>query len=195
MIKKSVSISLVLILLIALGAMAEVGISKIKPEKYKVAEAAEGTKYYVDREYNILKFPAGLKGAQLLMTGNDDKNSKGDGFITFDVNQPATVYIGHDSRGEKAKGGVPPEWLSKDFTFVENMVIEVSDTNMGAFNLWKKAYKAGTVSLGGNADPPAAGQGSMYIVLVIPSELIITPSSVKPSEKLSITWAGVKNSN
>jgi hypothetical protein len=195
MIVKSVLIGLVLILLVVYGVMADVSISKIKPDKYKVTPVAEGIKYYMDRDFTIVKFPAGLKGAQLLMTGNDDKKSLGPGSITFDINQAATIYIGHDSRGNKAKNGVPPDWLSKDYKFIDGWAIEVTDTNMGTFNVWKKDFKAGTVSLDGNADPPAAGQGSMYIVLVMPSELIIAPSSVKSSGKLSTTWAKIKSSD
>ena len=192
MFAKSISMGLVLILLIACGVLAEVGISNLKPNNYKVSTIAVGANYYVDRTFTVLSIPDKLKGAQLIMTGNDNKNSLGAGFVSFDINQPATIYICHDSRGEKAKGGVPPEWLSKDFQFVDGLVIEVSDTNMGTFNVWKKDYKAGNISLGGNADPPAAGHGSMYLVLVMASGLI-TPSTVESSDKLSTTWAGIKN--
>ncbi len=169
-------------------AYADVGVSNLMPDKYQVKKVAVDEKYYVDRDYTIISLPKELEGTTLIMTGNNDKNSQGPGFISFDIDQTAIVYIGHDSRGESAKGGVPPEWLSNDFTFVEGWVVEVTDANMGTFNIWKKEMPAGNVQLGGNADPPAAGQGSMYIVLLVPLKL----STVKPIGKLTSTWASIK---
>jgi len=187
---KTVSLSLILILLLTCLAIAEVGVSNLNPDKYQVGTIAVDEKYYIDRDYTVISLPAELEGATLIMTGNDDKASTGAGYITFDIDRPATVYIGHDSRGEEAKGGVPPEWLSKDFTVVEGLEIEVTDSNMGTFNVWKKDFTAGTVELAGNADAPAAGQGSMYIVLLMPSA---GGTSVKTEGKLSATWAAIKN--
>jgi len=188
MFAKALSFSIALILLFSCFLMADIVVSNLVPDKYKVETISLNMVYYVDRAYTILSFPSELKGALVIRTGNDDKNSKGDGFLKFSIDQSATVYIAHDSRGESAKGGVPPEWLAKNFTFVEGKVIEVSDANMGTFNLWKKDFPAGTVSLGGNADPPAAGQGSMYLVLLVPSKL----ASVKPLGKVATTWAEIK---
>jgi len=182
------SFSLVLLFLLTCLATAQVGVSKLVPEKYKVAPVAANAKYYVDRDYTIVSLPKELEAATMIMTGNDEKKSTGEGFITFTIDQPAAVYIAHDSRGETAKGGVPPDWLANQFTFVKGWEIAVTDTNMGTFNLWKKDFSAGVVKLGGNADPPAAGQGSMYIVLLMPVKL----ASVMPSGKLSATWGAIK---
>ncbi len=43
------------------------------------------------------------------------------------------------------------------------MKIDVTDANMGFFILWSKNFSKGEIKLGGNADPPASGQGSNYI--------------------------------
>lgn len=188
MFTKILSFSIVLLFMFSCFIMADVGVSKLVPAKYLTKPISANMVYYVDRTFTITTFPNELKDATVIMTGNDDKASKGAGFVTFSIDQSATVYIAHDSRGETAKGGVPPEWLTKDFTFVNGKVIEVSDTNMGAFNLWKKDFGAGPVSLGGNADPPAAGQGSMYLVLLMPIKL----ASVKSLGKVATVWAEIK---
>lgn len=189
MFTKTVSLTLTLTFLFAFLATAEVGISNLTPDNYEVGTIAVDEVYYIDRDYTVISMPAELEGATLIMTANDDKHSTGAGFITFDIDQPATVYIAHDSRGEEAKGGVPPEWLSSEFTIVEGWEIEVTDANMGTFNVWKKDFPAGTVELGGNEDPPAAGHGSNYIVLLMPSEV----TSVKLEGKLAATWARIKS--
>jgi hypothetical protein len=186
---KSILISLALTFLLVCLAAAEVSVSNLSPDKYQVGTIAVDEMYYMDRDYTVISLPAELEGATLITTGNDDKNSTGAGFITFNIGEPATVYIGHDSRGEEAKGGVPPEWLSNDFALVEGWEIEVTDANMGTFNVWKKEFSAGTVELDGNTDAPAAGQGSMYIVLLTPA----TGAAVEPGTKLTTTWGDLKS--
>jgi hypothetical protein len=189
MFTKTVSLILALTFTFVFLATAEVGVSNLTPDNYEVGTIAVDEMYYVDRDYTVISMPAELEGATLIMTGNDDKNATGAGFITFDIDIPATVYIGHDSRGEEAKGGVPAEWLSNEFTLVEGWEIEVTDSNMGTFNVWEKDFPAGTVELSGNADPPADGHGSNYIVLLMASEV----TSVESEGKLAVTWAGLKS--
>ena len=188
MFAKTLLFSLILMFVFSFAALAQVGVSNLVPEKYQVGTIAVGEKYYVDRDYTVVELPDELDGITMIMTGNDEKNSTGEGFMSFDINVPATVYIAHDSRGEVAKGGVPPAWLADGFTFMDGVAIEASDANMGTFGIWKKDFNAGTVKLGGNADPPAAGQGSMYLVLLNPLDL----SSVKSIGKATTTWAEIK---
>jgi hypothetical protein len=70
-----------------------------------------------------------------------------------------------------------------------DMAIEVTDGNMGTFILWSKEFESGEIVLGGNGDPPAAGQGSNYIVLLTAGEGM----AVKPLGKFSTTWAELKD--
>ena len=159
---------------------------------YQVGEGGLNidTVYYTDRDYIVTAMPEELVGATWIMTANNDKNSTGADFLKFTVVGPVVVWLAHDSRGEEEKGGTPPEWLSEDNGWEKHpdMIIEVTDTNMGHFILWSKEFEKGEVVLGGNADPPAGGQGSNYIVLLTPGEAI----AVKPLSKLSTTWAGMK---
>ena len=188
MFAKALSFGAILIFVLSCVALAQISVSNLVPEKYQVGTIAVDEKYYVDRDYTVVALPDELDGVTMIMTGNDDKNATGEGFMAFDISVPATVYIAHDSRGESDKGGVPPAWLEDEFTFMDGVAIEVSDANMGTFGIWKKDFNAGTVKLGGNADPPAAGQGSMYLVLLDQLDL----SSVKPIGKATTTWAEIK---
>jgi hypothetical protein len=69
-----------------------------------------------------------------------------------------------------------------------DFTLAVTDANMGTFNLWKQSYKKGDVVIGGNADAPAAGQGSNYIVLIEADKA----AAVQPQDKLGVTWGKIK---
>jgi hypothetical protein len=159
---------------------------------YQVGEGGLNinTIYYTDRDYIVTAMPEELVGATWIMTANDDKSSAGADFLKFAVSGPVVVWLAHDSRGEEEKGGTPPEWLSEDTGWEKHpdMLIEVTDGNMGNFILWSKEFEKGEVVLGGNTDPPASGQGSNYLVLLTPGEA----KAVKPLDKLNTTWAELK---
>ncbi|MEO2006686.1 MAG: hypothetical protein ABGY41_21625, partial [Candidatus Poribacteria bacterium] len=70
-----------------------------------------------------------------------------------------------------------------------DFVLGVTDANMATFNLWKADFAAGTITIGGNAEAPAAGHGSNYLVLVG----FGVGLSVDPSGKLGATWADLKS--
>ena len=166
----------------------EVGSGKVYEVANDVLEV--GVKYYIDRDYIVTAMPEDFAEAMILMTANDDKASRGENFLRFTVNRPVVVWIAHDSRGEEEKGGTPPEWLSEEQGWEKHpdMTLEVTDTNMGSFILWSKEFDKGEVALGGNADPPAAGQDSNYLVLLTPGKEL----AVRPQGNLSTKWAEVK---
>lgn len=161
-------------------------------KQYKVGDKGidVGTTYYIDRAYVVNKIPKELAGSTFIMTANDDKNSTGADFLRFTVNMNVEVWLAHDSRGEKEKGGTPPEWLSEKNGWVKHpdMIMEVTDTNMGFFIFWSKDFKKGEVTIGGNADPPAAGQGSNYVVLIKPGKSL----KVESMGKVLTMWAKIK---
>jgi hypothetical protein len=108
--------SLVISLPYVAAAPAKVKVTDIKAasgKDYKLGDSLEinKTKYYMDRDYLVTAMPKELEGIQWIMTGNDDKNSQGKNFLTFKVDQPAVIWIAHDSRGEEEKAGKPPQWL------------------------------------------------------------------------------------
>ncbi|MBD3182128.1 hypothetical protein GF312_07545 [Candidatus Poribacteria bacterium] len=130
---------------------------------YVVPEAGidVGTKYYIDRDYVVNLLPEELIGATFIMTGNDDKNSVGEDFLTFTVDIPTKVWLARDSRGDEGKAGQIPEWLSEDMGWErhEDLKIEVTDGNMGFFILYSKDFEKGDIVLGGNADPTIKRSG------------------------------------
>lgn len=188
-------VSMFLCLPVAL-AQEEIKIDNIEVgsgRPYQVGEGGleVGTTYYTDRAYVVNLMPEELEGAAWIMTANDDKQSQGEDFLKFTVDRPVVVWMARDSRGDLDKGGTPPEWLSEDNGWERHadMLVEVTDGNMGHFVLWSKEFDAGEIVLGGNADPPAAGQDSSYIVLLMPGK----PKAIGPLGKLNTTWSGLKS--
>jgi hypothetical protein len=117
---------------------------------------AEGT-VYIDRSYTFSTVPAGVQGAAYIQTANDDKAVTTANFLSFEVNQPVTVYVAHDTRITSK-----PSWLSTFTDTSKNLV--TSDTTL---RLFARDFSAGTITLGGNA---SGGGFSMYAVIVQPQE-------------------------
>lgn len=164
---------------------------------YEVGDDLQiGEQYYIDRDYVITEMPVELEGIQWIMTANDDKQSLGGEFLVIEVDHAAVVWIGHDSRGEEEKNGIAPQWLTDGYERVfdpdvnPDFILGVTDANMATFNLWKAEFEAGSIAIGGNAEEPAAGHGSNYLVLVEPGVGL----SVDPAGKLSTAWAALKSS-
>jgi len=108
---------------------------------------------YSDRStITFTSIPAAYMGLHNLQTKNDDKGATGSTFLTFDVNQSVTVYVGYDTR-------IPtkPAWLSTWTDTGDDVV-----TNDTTLRLFSKSFPAGTITLGGNE----GSAYSMYIVLV-----------------------------
>jgi len=193
--------SLVVVCFLGLFAFMVIGVDAApKPVKitdlkvadkspYEIGEGLKkGSKYYIDRDYTVLEMPADMVGIQWIMTGNSQKNSKGAAFVTFTVDRPSIIWIGYDSRGNEAKKGVPPAWLTKDYKMAAG-TIKVTDGNMDTFNLWKRSVPAGEVVIPGNSEAPAKGFGSNYLVLVEAG----LNTAVSPKTKLSTTWSRIKS--
>ncbi len=173
--------------------VTDIEVASGRPYKLGDEGIKVGTVYYIDRTYVVNSLPKELEDSKFIMTANDDKNSTGEDFLKFVVDRNATIWLAHDSRGEVEKGGSPPDWLSEKNGWVKHpdMKMDVSDTNMGFFVFWSKEFKKGTVTIGGNADKGASGQGSNYVVLIKPSKAL----SVDLKGKMISTWANLKSTN
>lgn len=134
---------------------------------------------YVDRAYqwngvDASGIPPELRGAELVMTFNDDK--KTDDFqLTLVLARPAALYV--FLRDE----GLPPDWLLRDFDRTPLRIgmdegpPDRSDLRYGVgpgkkvdvhFTVWKREVRTpGPATLGGNAR-----RQSMYGVAVAPLE-------------------------
>jgi len=125
----------------------------------QVTKLAVGTKYYVDRDYEIKAAPSNLLNAFLIKATNDDKVSKLNSYMSFTLNRAATVYIAYDPRATKL-----PAWL-QGWTKITDK-LGINDPKLAAMNIYKKEYTAGTVNIGGNLAGLAAGALCQYIVIV-----------------------------
>jgi Bacterial Ig domain/Fibronectin type III domain/Divergent InlB B-repeat domain len=111
-----------------------------------------GDLVYIDRSFTYTSVPASVQGAAYIQTANNDKAATTAAFLSFDVNQPVTVYVAHDVRITSK-----PSWLG---TFTDTGTdLVTSDTTL---RLFAQAFPAGTITLGGNA----GGGNSMYAVIV-----------------------------
>jgi hypothetical protein len=121
---------------------------------YEIVQSGlqNGLLVYIDRTYTFSSVPILVDGAMYIKTANDDKNSSGASFITFDVNQNVTVYVAHDDRIT-----TKPSWMVSFSDTGDNLV--TTDTTLSIF---ANDYLAGTITLGGNE----SGGKSMYTVII-----------------------------
>ncbi len=167
--------------------------SKDPADQYIEGELTKDSKFFIDRDYLIVAVPEGFEGMQTIMAANDDKKQAGTDFLSFTVDKDVDVYVALDSRADEEKGGTPPTWLVEGFEKQvkdgEPVAVETTDGGMVTVNLWKSSFKAGTITLGGNAEG-SAGAGSNYFVILTGQS---TGASVDAKSKLSTTWANIKS--
>lgn len=136
-------------------------------KNYLWAQLPDQKKVYIDRDYEFDTYdlPSYLLNSQYLQTANADKNSSDANLISFSVDKAVDVYIGLDKR-------VPtPNWLnsfdrlSDDYAYGRALIFSDS------FNLFRRRYDAGLISLGGNIDSgiSTSNSRSMYSVFVLPA--------------------------
>jgi predicted secreted protein len=112
-----------------------------------------GSQVFIDRTYTFTTVPASLQGAAYIQTANNDKTATNAAFLSFDVNQPVTVYVAHNVRATPK-----PAWLTNFTDTGEDL-----GTSASTLHLFAQTFAAGTVTLGGNGN-----RYSMYSVVVVP---------------------------
>jgi len=126
---------------------------------YTVTGLAVGKLMYTDRTYKITTVPYSLAGASLIQTANNDKWNTSSSMLSFNLSQPATVYVAYDPRAAAL-----PSWLNGWQKSTER--IGVNDSKISNMNLYSKYFAAGKVTLGGNMASPAKGAENNYFVFV-----------------------------
>jgi len=133
-----------------------------------------GSQFYTDRTYTIYYIPPDYRGLIWIKTANSDKKNYSNPFLSYTINQDATIYVGYDTR-------IPakPSWLS---TWTSSGEYIIDDTGV-EYEMLSKDFTQGTVNLGANS----ATSGSMYIILhkpigtadltppAVPVNLMLTP--------------------
>jgi len=139
-------------------------VSNLKAESgraYATATLQPGQPSYTDRQFKFTAVPDALRGALMIRTANDDDDSQGARFLTFDLAMESTVIIAHDTRLKERPG-----WLM-EFQDTDQK-ITTEDTS---FHLWSKNFPAGPVVLGGNSNGKQQGGFANYLVIVQPRPL------------------------
>jgi len=163
----------------------ELEVTQISKTNYQTAYLQEGDEYYVDRTYTVSDIPGGHQGLLWIKTANDDKSNSDENFLSFTVNQNATVYIGYDHRASSL-----PDWISGHYAAVGDGV-GVGDVSASPLMLYSRDVPAGQVVLGGNMAAGASGAGSMYIILL---RAIGVPPDTQPPDISSVLATGISPS-
>jgi len=140
------------------------------PTNYLEANLQVGDKYYTDRNYITTSIPSELSLGieKWIMAKNDYKKETSDSFLKLTLLQYSVVYVAYDSRATSL-----PNWLGSFEP--TSLTIGVTDAQMGHFNVYRKSFAAGPVTLGGNKASGADGVSANYIVIVQP---IVLPNVV-----------------
>ena len=103
----------------------------------------------------LTEIPAPLLRGTYIEVAMDDKNSTGDSFMEFRVQEPVVLYVAYDLRCTRT-----PTWLGG-----WERTSDLLKNNTGASHLvvYRRSFPAGRIALGGNRAP---GAGAMYSVVV-----------------------------
>jgi len=132
-------------------------VSDTTPVRYAWGVVQTGALMYVDRDYPYLDVGT-CGGLPCLRTACDDKKSKGDAFITFNLKRDATILVGLDARVPR------PAWMS-GFTDTGEEIGGRHKEGRRPYRLWARDASAGRVALGGLDTNHA-----MYVVILRPKE-------------------------
>lgn len=171
-------------------------ITDLVPTNYVVTTFDVGSLEFIDRDFTITSMPERHKGRLGIRTANGDKDKPNLDFH-FTVNQPVEVYVCMQDPIQ------PTTPLLSGFVSTGETLI-MSDIGVTTYNIFKKTYPAGQISLG---PKPGAGDGrSMFFVLFgypevpdnqppsVPSNVTATaqsPTSIKVSWSASTDNVGV----
>lgn len=139
------------------GYVREVIISNITPSSCQSDVLIPGVKYYIDREYTVTEVPDVMYGEHFIRTSNNDKQNTSISYLNFTIDKESDLYIAYDHRE------AIPAWMN-DWEKVPE-IITVSDRYLNFFDLYRKHFNPGTITLGGAG---TTSEGSMYIVVAVP---------------------------
>ena len=122
-----------------------------------------GTLAYIDRTYTITSLASTLSGGTLIQGANDDKTVTASSYLQFSLSQAATVYICYSGQATQL-----PAWLTDGSWTQSTLACELNDGATATKVVYFKKVPAGTITFGGNKEPPATGEGaySNYVVIV-----------------------------
>jgi fibronectin type 3 domain-containing protein len=133
---------------------------------YTLGAALVGQTYAFDRTYKITQLSPALTHATMIRTGYDDKTLTTATHLKFTVGQPSILYICYDTRATALPAFLDSSWTLASETF------STTHSLASPFKVFTKTVPAGTITLGANLQPPAAGTwgatAAHYVVLIVP---------------------------
>jgi len=173
--------------------MSEPPVKVNYPDQFVLAYLQDGDQCYTDRNYMLAGVPTALRYNLHIKTANDSKGYTRLDYISFDLTQPATVYIAYDERASS-----PPDWLSSSFTRTsKKMDINELTGAITPMGIWRKNLEPGSHFLGGNLAAGAAGAKTGFLVLFsfgfdpfTPLQIVSPPDSAKyiPVNPTRFVW-------
>jgi hypothetical protein len=124
-----------------------------------VGMSALGATAYIDEPYVLGALTPTLQNLPMIQTAMGDAGTTTANNLTFTLDKPGTVYVAVD----KALTTLPA-FLS-GWTLTSESA-GINNTASSAFNVYSKQFSAGSVTLGGNIQPPASGSANMYVVFI-----------------------------
>lgn len=122
---------------------------------------AVGKPYYTDRDYRITELPDEMIGVPYILAANNDDRLLTPTVFSFKTDTPVTLYLGTGTRNN-----APLAWMKinqPDGFQSTDLHIKTQDAT---YQLHRKEYPAGTISLGPNVNHPRdSGRGHYLIVL------------------------------
>lgn len=133
-------------------------LAKLSRSSYVAAQVGIGDPYYIDRDYTVSSMPDSAGEYLWIRTANDDKIDRDEDFLSFSTTLKSDIYVAYDSKIASL-----PKWL----VGWEQDGGSIVDSRGAHFDLYKKTFEAGDVSLGGNC---GSLDDNMYFVLLKPLE-------------------------
>lgn len=135
---------------------------------YVVGIPAVANQYAIDRTYTISALSSNLAEVRnaMILSAYDDKAVSVAGHLSFTISRAATVYVCYDGRVTTL-----PAFLNDGTWTLTSETFSTTHTSASPFKVYAKSFAAGTVSLGGPLQSPAAGtwpggQNAPYTVIV-----------------------------
>lgn len=191
--KRAAFLAIALMLLALLSAYADnVEVKNVednKGAKYVVRELKEGDVFFHDRAYTITNIPGEFLGLTQIQTSADSPGGQ-DYRLTFEIDRDAYIYMAWDSRHKRpeGRGQDPKGWFTDNYTDTGKTLF--LDTPHPKTKYWiyrsNKPYPKGKVELLG-IDEVVGDPVIMWTIFLEEGSL-----QVQPGEKLTTTWAEVK---
>ena len=149
-----------------------------------------GKRHYTDRDYRITEIPDELTGVPFLRPANNDDRSTGDHWLSFDLTEPCDIIVGVDARNN-----APLSWMrigQPDGFMTTGLQLATTDS---VFDLYRKHFPAGGVTLGGNTNDPVTDSGRGNYIVIFYRRLLPPPSSDRPEVQIADVTAALPNAD